>query len=675
MSLLLDEIINNVKEFRKPLEPLEPLKLRKYKEFREFNHLEKLQEFQQLRSFQQRQQRRWQVTQLKKLQQRNSFLVQRSILRGEYYFTSAKDKLKKIEERYSEIKDSSFKNIEQFSEIIRLYQVFHELIIFDHSKKENIIFGIGETIDIEDIVIKTNETGANISSINKKINAIGQNDSFNLQIKSLDAEIYISLLIFKINILVAEYDHLFVVRKEDIRRLIKIKQALNGLYNSLKTKVFIEILLDKVKYLIYKIQKRSSFQEILSYDPFQAKINYDNTKNLNKLENRYKLFIEKTENRYLGKETENLGIYAKNSKEFHTYRGEAEKTCDGFLFLSKYYLKHKELDNINSLIGSFKKFKNEFKQNYDLIKFNQMALDSCQSMIRNNKLELLLNKFLDDKTKDNFKIVENYTVSIKKNGDKGEYYPYLLLFGKLMPYLKDENLDGDMGSKVFSFLQKIRLNLILNFRQRKGKLPFYLPYEECCIKSEGFKLFMDSSFTLPIEFIAQENEIDNLLDQFHQIEIKNQQETDKQFQETKDQFQETKDQFKETNKQAEIIKKDIEKTQIQQIQVLGIFSALIAFIIPNITNGYSFKNVFSFMLFMLSFSLSLVMFIYALKITIHNNDEDENKKMSKRTRWFVVAFVILLVVSITGYIITNNSELGELFKISIVNFIFNINSF
>ncbi len=132
---------------------------------------------------------------------------------------------------------------------------------------------------------------------------------------------------------------------------------------------------------------------------------------------------------------------------------------------------------------------------------------------------------------------------------------------------------------------------------------YYLPYEECLIESKSQsidKIYLASSFVLPLsenkiksDFLEKKRIVDgykysiNVLENLH-TEINS--------------FEKIKEEIKEANEL-------IHKRDVKSMEVIGVFTALVTFVVSSI-KGFEFINTpKQALLFMLTLSSSLVLFI------------------------------------------------------------------
>ncbi len=182
----------------------------------------------------------------------------------------------------------------------------------------------------------------------------------------------------------------------------------------------------------------------------------------------------------------------------------------------------------------------------------------------------------------------------------------------------------------------------MEWSKRKNNIHIYVPYKQCVkyVKipkeklqqvqdehnQESIGLFIDSSYVVPLDYEYDQNkfkwlteEIKNLLTSVHLLI--------------------SEDSQNDIEKKTEAI---VKKSQISHIQVLGVFAALMAFIMTSTITIAKMPppNPETLFLIFLIFVIGFALFLLLLRISLE-----------KEVRLFFISFLIIIMVSVVFYVI------------------------
>lgn len=309
----------------------------------------------------------------------------------------------------------------------------------------------------------------------------------------------------------------------------------------------------------------------------------------------------------------------------------------------------KELEKISNYLcnksNNFDKNQTNFFDEYALNVMSNYALNNKFSLFveKNRRLKELQLEYSKVKRKSN-KFLNNFFLE----------YKFLNSALKTLKYKLNSQENKDFLQEFGSFIENELKNVYEqyefnhNWSLKRYNYIFQLPFNECKIKVDDSKtdfLFISSSFLLPPSTKKLENQFNFIKTQYSQL--LNHIESIKILKTDIDKIDNLKQEI-------ETQKISIEKNQIKFIEVLGIFTALIAFIFGSISTFEFLSSPQEFLLFNIGFALSLIAFVSILVIFIRGKD-------ALNRNWkFLVALFILFILYWFGIIysdfITSQTE-------------------
>jgi len=270
--------------------------------------------------------------------------------------------------------------------------------------------------------------------------------------------------------------------------------------------------------------------------------------------------------------------------------------------------------------------------------FNESALLITKNYISNNlfSFQLQKDKFDFTKTEDYFKKLENR----HKEDNCDSYYPFY-------KYLKilDAQVEKTDDTKLLKKLLKRQKELLSTLREKystftkKKKLIFQLPFDECLtekqdIDGEERQLFLASSFILPINHKNEAKEIraisDNLYEKYL-VQITTRSES--------------------LEHKLEKAIKDIDKNNTRNIELISIFTAVIAITVGGLST-ISIENKIDAVLTFLAFSSGICLFISLIIVLTRSV---ANGIWNKICSGFIIALTIISMFYAISYLNANHN--------------------
>lgn len=447
-------------------------------------------------------------------------------------------------------------------------------------------------------------------------------------------------IIFLLNLRVSYWDYNFIITNETLSELSDTLVSL--MHIKINTSPVVKILIDKIKYLLYKIKKRnlSTHETIFSVDG--TNINIDDVEY-------YKNFKILTDEAYVPHITQQNVLDFYNSFLTYGLRGDS-----AIINFNKTHLVSKFFHTTTPISeGNLIKSENLHKRltraavNSEFNIFNQYAVKSLANLLYNNYIKCLVKFFIECINTGNNEKVKIYKIKICNSPEYikkfqeifeiADYKPYELILKGFSYFLliqlenntyenvEDLNKDLEIFLPVFTTYYKN-----IQWVKKKKFLPLYLPDTECLHtdvkvkinQSSGnaftvsdftnFDLFLDSSYILPLDISKIENEYDEL---YEKIKINSNLLTNKIIQITKQSIR--VEVHKDLEVERKIAEERISTNQVRNVEVLSLFSAVLAFILVGVSTLKQFDDFVVMFLFMLGMSICLLIFVVTIDYILH----------------------------------------------------------
>lgn len=317
-----------------------------------------------------------------------------------------------------------------------------------------------------------------------------------------------------------------------------------------------------------------------------------------------------------GEEWENVVDYINN----HYFEGRERELKKSFR-----QIKDKEIETYSCRdIHLYIKYYKEIDKNIDKL---DKIIEVIDSKKQNNKIYSVIfqyavnNRFslFLEKSSDKNEIYDEYQ---KIKGDNSQnYFPQYKFINKITSIvnnnLQKENLSINEIEESESFInnklepeyQKYKANM--EWSLQHSNFIYRVAYDECIIDD----IFIYSSFVLPAP---------------------NKEARDK-YEILSSNYQTLKTQIEPLKKVSSLLL-EVSKNRIQVIELMGIFLAVIAFVMSSVS-GFNFvTDIWSAFLFMIIFGTCLISFLLVLILITRHNEN-----IFKRHRWMILGFYIVML--------------------------------
>ena len=507
-----------------------------------------------------------------------------------------------------EISDSTRSSIEIFKE--RIFQI--KSIIFD--------LYIPFVKDVR-VILKNQETDIVITSSYKY--QITNNDDYVLKIFFLN--IYLCL----IDILFDEsqycFDRISSVKDEVLS--IEKKSELRFLKNE------IEKIKKKATFLLFKWCKRTKVSGVSLYidkgiESYETELkNYgDNwTSLVDYINNHY--YNEKSEKRKIAEKKLTKSFADIKDKNFEEF------SCREIHLYIKYYKDiNKNLDKLDEIILFLEEWKDEEEINNEEKNIRTIIYNYA----RNNRFSLFT-----ETCNDREDLQKQYTKI--DNKDNKNYFLQYKFIDKSIQLLNtelkqtNETTTIEEIDKIETYLKKIESEYITYKKNIEWILEhiyfiYRVSFKECIIDD----IFIYSSFLLPLDNRKSKDRFEKITDDFR--ELKSQLPLFRKMAEFNGDVSKVKQELFQFDEK-------IEKHDTKTIELMGLFSAIIAFVMGSIPTFQYFKNIYEVGLFLIVFATALISFLLVLLFITRYN-----KKVKDFTIFFYVFYIFVIILLIVAVV-------------------------
>lgn len=372
-------------------------------------------------------------------------------------------------------------------------------------------------------------------------------------------------------------------------------------------------ILKKINFLLYKWKKRAFLNNKNIQFSFDGeKDDYSETDFLIKQDNDCKEWgklIDYIDNHYddnkdsfVRKQCEDL-----LKKDFDLYNATARE----YHALIKY---HKDIiEDINSLENIVSVI------DYRRQKSNNIIWETIYSYAKNNSFSLYV-----ETCEDKRKLIEQY--NDVKSDDKN-YFSQFKTLNKAILLLEEEASDSSKVKDVQKFIKEYLSSIYDAYKnnmewslEHSNKMLYRLPYEECMVDS----IYIHSGFMLPPPDKEAYDNYEN---------IKRRYETLQMTIESLSEIISISNNFKELNDK-------IQKSEVRTIELIGLFTAVVAFIMGGV-QGFNFVNsLWSALAFLSVLAFSLISFLLVLLLITRHNESI----LKKNGGTITIVYISLLVL-------------------------------
>jgi hypothetical protein len=452
-----------------------------------------------------------------------------------------------------------------------------------------------------------------------------------LEINDLDNN---NVIIFSYNLKVAFYDHFLRPEKEDIIKLYNISRKL-----TLEKSKLVKTIKAKCDFLICKAfirRKKLNLPVIDIYEPSSGKIYEPENYFTNPILDYWKDYIK---DHYGNGEWKNAIVtrFEKTAIDVRNWNIDSKSFLE--IHTAIKYIKDvlKDESGLEKIVEQLKVKADTYN---GLNEFDERTFRFVYFYAYNNLFSLLIKN-------NSSKIAKVYEelITIQKSTDIGNFFPQHRYFKYLVDKLPlSVNLQNQ--ETVEKDIEKCQEILLLNEEKIEWSkvnlnYVFQLPFSECFViidnPEKGLEeIFIASSFMLPL---YSQKTIDNLSKKKREFDNKRmllmsdlKAQKDRNILDGYIQDLNKKQDILE--KQQEKLDKDISDKDVKSMETLGVFTAIVSFVIATIPNFKFVDSAISAFVFMLTLSISLAIFVLTLILSLRD------KKTVNNSKFYIIGFVL-----------------------------------
>ena len=440
-----------------------------------------------------------------------------------------------------------------------------------------------------------------------------------------------TLKLFTLNLFLCFSDILFTEKQDCYQEITSIKELLSEeRFSNLNLNPQIEKMKKKATFLLFKWCKRAKLSGISLFKEDKIKEYKDDINNFGK---NWKNWVTHIENHYYKEEEKSLfvnkiqNLYAKIKDEnFENF------TCQDIHLYIKFYKDiDKNIDNLDKINIFLKKriedSTDDYEKNIRTIIYNYA---------RNNRFSLFT------ETCDNRDNLQKEYNKIDNKDNKNYFLQYKFI-NKSIKLLnaelneKNENITIDQIEKIEKYLKEIESE----YETYKTNIEWILEHiyfiyrvslEECIIDD----IFIYSSFLLPLDNRKSKKDYEKIVDSFR--ELKSQLPLFRRIAifntKISEKVKEEVTQFDEK----------IEKRDAKTIELMGLFTAIIAFVMGSIPTFQYLKDIYDVGIFFIVFATSLISFLLVLLLIIR-------KTRINKFFWLQLVLIVVFFIAMIKFTI------------------------
>ena len=537
-----------------------------------------------------------------------------SILIGEYLNKDSYNKLEKIRKKliYTENIESRIPKEDKYKPILSLIEPLKDKT----NEIQNIINYY--LLFIEDVKTIINNPEKDEIFILSKSKYQSDNDSNVLKL-------------FTLNLFLCFSDILFTEKQDCYQEISYVKELLSEeRFSNLNLNPQIEKMKKKATFLLFKWCKRAKLSGFSMLKEDKIKEYKDD---INNFGDKWKDWVTYIENHYY-KEEENSLFVGKIKKSYAEIKDKdfEDFTCQDIHLYIKFYKDiNKNIDKLDEINVFLKKrIENSTTGNYE-----KSIRTIIYNYARNNRFSLFTETCdnRDDLQKEYNKI---------DNKDNKNYFLQYKFINKSIELLnaelneKNENITIDQIEKIEKYLKEIEPE----YETYKTNIEWILEHiyfiyrvslEECIIDD----IFIYSSFLLPLDNRKSKKDYEKIVDSFR--ELKSQLPLFRRIAIFNTKISEkVKDELTQFDEK-------IEKRDTKTIELMGLFTAIIAFVIGSIPTFKYMKDIYDVGIFFIVFATSLISFLLVLLLII---------RKTRINKFFWLQLVLIVVFYIAMIIFT-----------------------
>ena len=408
------------------------------------------------------------------------------------------------------------------------------------------------------------------------------------------------LKLFSLNLSLCFSDFLFTEKQSYYQEIVSIKDNLITLLSNSSIPILteqIEKMNKKATFLLFKWCKRA---ELSGFSMLKENKIKEYKDNINNFGDKWKDWVTYIENHHYKEDEKHL--FVEKIKESYIKIEDKELknfTCQDIYSYIKYHKEiDKQIDKLDEIISILDKRRFCTTDNYD-----KNIRTIIYNYARNNRFSLFT------ETCDNREDLQKEYNKID-NKDNRNYFLQYKFIDKSIKLLnaelseKNENITIDQIEEIEKYLKEIEPE----YETYKTNIEWILEhiyfiyrvsFDECIIDD----IFIYSSFLLPLDNRKSKDGFEKVSDKFR--ELKSQLPLFRKMAEFNGDVSKVKEELFQFDEK-------IEKHDTKTIELMGLFSAIIAFVMGSIPTFQYLKNIFDVGIFFVVFATSLISFLLVL---------------------------------------------------------------
>ena len=453
-----------------------------------------------------------------------------------------------------------------------------------------------------------------------------------------------TLKLFTLNLFLCFSDILFTEKQDCYQEITYVKELLSEKrFLNLNLNPQIEKMKKKASFLLFKWCKRA---ELRGFSMLKEDKIKEYKEDINDFGGKWKDWVTYIENHHY-KEDEKY-LFVEKIKESYIKiedKGLKNFTCQDIYSYIKYHKEiDKKIDKLDEIISFLDKGRFRTTDNYD-----KNIRTIIYNYARNNRFSLFT------ETCDNREELKEEYDKID-NKDNRNYFLQYKFIDKSIELLnaelneKNENITIEQVEEIEKYLEDIEPE----YKTYKTNIEWILEhiyfiyrvsFKECIIDD----IFIYSSFLLPLDNRKSKDRFEKITDDFR--ELKSQLPLFRKMAEFKGDVSKVKEDLFQFDEK-------IEKHDTKTIELMGLFSAIIAFVMGSIPTFQYLKNIFDVGIFFIVFATSLISFLLVLLfITGRIKVDKEQKWWEFPIRYLLVFYIgMIFIASVLSYFNPKDNE-------------------
>lgn len=513
-----------------------------------------------------------------------------------------------------------------------------------------------------------------------KVFEIKEIDGIQTKIKQKDKA---EITLLEANLLLCELDFSLECSEKYLRTVLRIYHAFSESKEQNKShKIpnnFTSVLKEKCEILLYKVMKRLEIDRVsdeMITGSEGAELYIEDLRNDSLF---FKKFFDQTSEVYGGKATAE-----EFSSDDSISLGKEILTTFEIHRISKKAYKSKSLKGRETISALHKKIVSHPRNRILIDQFNQYSNRNLKVLLFKNELKILKHEIEDFiKIEDSYKNIEtlrNFLIQTNKiyenskkylNENSGkifinDYYHHYLYTDICCSIIEFCYLNSYKEKGFYAIAESILNNLesekilktindCLSWVRATNYLPVYATFEECKTEEVEIlskcRLFLDSSYVLPVNYARQKERYETLKQKVFYLEL-----LSKRFQTINEELGNftrliddklINENTRLTNTyNTKLIEFDgkIRDASISGIQTLGIFASIISLVLGFFNILPKIDNIWIVVFFMIGFSGCLIFFVHALARTIDYTNLEKSKLIKNYYLYTLIVLGLFLIL-------------------------------